>query len=241
MRSNERSTNATKGAARSRTSGGGAAARLERWNSITWTDSRARTGTMSTGSGSFAARTTSMRRCRSTDGPSWNERGPRPLHPEAAPGIAGIISCPLATGGELDQQRQPALAGLRPLRGHHPVSRRSPVPRRLGAPDRASLRVAAQPLLQIRGERDWLLLERVVCRHARLEGLQPRRLHPPLLVQLADAADVHRAPAAARAAGREADAIRLAIHVLPDSVDPADAESLVDGLGPGDPRPPPSA
>src|SRR5882724_1291162 len=56
-----------------RAQGSGFSARLERGNSITWTDLRARTGTMSTGSGCCAARTTSTRQSRSTDGPSWNE------------------------------------------------------------------------------------------------------------------------------------------------------------------------
>jgi len=41
-------------------------------------DGFARTGTMSTESGCFAARTTSTRQSRSTDGPSWNERGRHP-------------------------------------------------------------------------------------------------------------------------------------------------------------------
>ena len=82
-RSSERFTSATVGAAPLRMSTAGAAPRLEGSNSITWTDSRARTGTMSTGSGSFAGRTTNMQRSRSTDGPSWNERGHRPLRPEA--------------------------------------------------------------------------------------------------------------------------------------------------------------
>src|SRR5882724_4594164 len=87
MRSNERSTSATKGAARSPTSAAAAAARLERWNSITWTDSRAPTGTMSTGSGSSAARTTSTRQSRSTDGPSWNEHARHPRPPRTRRGV----------------------------------------------------------------------------------------------------------------------------------------------------------
>ena len=82
-RSSERFTSATVGAAPLRMSTAGAAPRLQDSNSITWTDSRARTGTMSTGSGSFAGRTTNMQRSRSTDGPSWNERGHRPPRPEA--------------------------------------------------------------------------------------------------------------------------------------------------------------
>src|SRR5882724_12791722 len=111
MRSNERSTSATKGAARSPTSAAAAAARLERWNSITWTDSRARTGTMSTGSGSSAARTTSMRRSRSTDGPSWNEHVHRLQRAELAPDDAA--EAPAATGAPgLGRARQRTSAEL---------------------------------------------------------------------------------------------------------------------------------
>jgi len=108
MRSSERSTNATVGAARSRTSAAGAVARLERSNSITWTDSRARTGMMSTGSGSFAARTTSTRQSRSTDGPSWNEHAHHPRRAEPAPddsADAAADTCARNAAGVAKRQR----------------------------------------------------------------------------------------------------------------------------------------
>jgi len=58
----------------------------------------------------------------------------------------------------------------------------------------------------------------------------------PLGGEGARAADVDRAPDAARAARREADRVALVIQALADTVDPAEAQGCVHRLGPGDAR-----
>ena len=65
----------------------------------------ARTGTMSTESGCFAARTTSTRQSRSTDGPSWNERGRHPWYAELAPDDLGRRGGQVRPAGGKERQR----------------------------------------------------------------------------------------------------------------------------------------
>ena len=61
----------------------------------------------------------------------------------------------------------------------------------------------------------------------------PGRPHPALLRQLLDLGDVDGAPVAALAARRESLGEALGVDRVADAVDPADAERLVDRLGPG--------
>src|SRR5262245_64488415 len=67
---------------------------------------------------------------------------------------------------------------------------------------------------------------------APLEGSPPRRTHPAIGFERADAGDVDRAPGAAGLSRREAVDVSLGVQALADSVDPAHAERLVHGLRP---------
>src|SRR5262249_50268235 len=133
---------------------------------------------------------------------------------------------------------QPPFTRLRTLRADDPVSRGPPVPRRLRVEEGRRFPVGAQPLLLIlREARRRVALEGVdagalggPCRERVLSG----GTHPALLRQLLHLCDVDRAPDARRAARREADRVRRRAQAAAHAVDPAEAERLVYGLGPGD-------
>jgi hypothetical protein len=73
---------------------------------------------------------------------------------------------------------------------------------------------------------------------AALEGGEAGRAHEPQLGQLAHATDVHRAPVAALLARREADRVAVVVDAPAHAVDPAEAQRLIDRLGPRDAGPP---
>ena len=69
---------------------------------------------------------------------------------------------------------------------------------------------------------------------SRRERLQPVRLHSFLFDKSFDVANVDGAPDAAGFARRESDHVTVFIDALANAVDPSEAQSFIDRLGPGD-------
>src|SRR6185312_57422 len=119
-----------------------------------------------------------------------------------------------------------------------PVHGRAPVPGRLGVEERARLRVLAEARLLLGRELRRLgSLERVHARalgRAGLEGANARGHHATLRGEILDARDVHGAPDARGLPRGEADGVGAGPEAAAYPVDPAEAERLVDRLGPGD-------
>ena len=69
---------------------------------------------------------------------------------------------------------------------------------------------------------------------SRRERLQPVRLHSFLFDKSFGFADVYRAPDAGGFARREPDHVTVFIDALANAVDPSEAQSFIDRLGPGD-------
>src|SRR4029453_8849492 len=130
-------------------------------------------------------------------------------------------------------------SGLVLLRAHHPPSGGLAVPRRLRVEERRRRPVLLERRSERRRETIPALLVGVdpgpIFAPGR-ERLLPRQMHPPGSIELLRPPDVHVAPDAARPARREPDGVSIGVQAPADAVDPADAESLVHRLRPGDAR-----
>src|SRR5437588_3069488 len=143
--------------------------------------------------------------------------------------------------GVVDQRPQPLPASLISLRAHDPPDRGLAVRRRsrLEILPRGGVRAELPLLVGLELRRVALLVgvDRGTVVGAGLEGGEAGGPHPAVRDQLARAPDVHGAPRAPRLPRREANGVALVAEAPPDAVDPAEAERLVDRLGPGHTRP----
>src|SRR5438093_2610556 len=139
-----------------------------------------------------------------------------------------------------DQRPEVAGARLFLLPADDPPRGQALVVRRLRAKKIPCLLVRLESLLVRRPQPGVPPLERV---HAGPLGVglrergQARRRHSPELLQRGHALDVHVAPDALWLPRREADAVARLVDAVAHAVDPAEAESLVDRLGPRDAGP----
>src|SRR5262249_40109270 len=140
---------------------------------------------------------------------------------------------PLPFRRELGQPPYAFEPRLLSLRAHDVPARGAPVRARLGVEEvprrglRSELRrvrlVEGLGALFVRVNTDAVLA-------ARLVRAETGGAHPALPHQRLDAPHVDRAPDAPRLPRREADRVALVVDALPQPVDPAEAERLVDRL-----------
>src|SRR5918994_663462 len=140
----------------------------------------------------------------------------------------------------VDRRGEPAGTRFFPLRAGYPEDRGPPVTGRLGLEELPRLLVRSEPLLLLRAQLGLVpVLVRVDPRplgRAGLESFDAGRVHAPRAGELLHVPDVDDAPVAAWLAGRETDGVAVVVDPPPDAVDPAEAERLADGLGPGQRR-----
>src|SRR5262249_45149691 len=135
--------------------------------------------------------------------------------------------------GQLDECSRPLETGLFLLRADHPPDRRTPVGRGLLREELRGLRVLCQQAGIGLGELAGPLLVGINTRLVfppRLERPQASRSHPVLRLQRLYALDVDRAPDTGRFARAETDRITDRIDAPADTVDPPEAQRLIDGL-----------
>src|SRR5205823_3285268 len=140
----------------------------------------------------------------------------------------------------LDQSLEAPVSSLVPLGAHHPVSRVTPVPRRLRLEELPGRPVPAKLSLPSVIEPGRGILVRVdpgsrlVSRIERSAAAGVDETQP---LQLREATDVDGAPHTAFATGRDSLSRLVVAQGIPHAVDPAEAQPLVDDLGPSDRRP----
>src|SRR5262249_15016895 len=120
-----------------------------------------------------------------------------------------------------------------------PRDAHAPVRRWLGLEEPPGHIVSPEQLLFVLGERGRPGLVRIGASFRRfpyLERLEAGRAHASLLDQLLSSLHVDAAPDAARPARGETDLVITVVDALSVAVDPAEAERLIDCLGPGDAR-----
>src|SRR6202022_705407 len=146
-----------------------------------------------------------------------------------------------ATAGRVaDQGRQSSLPSLLSLGTDHPPDCGPLIAGRLGLEERPPFLIRSKGPLRRRIEVCSLLLFIAVDGRAFIgpsfEGFEPRGMHPPEPDQFLHARNVDRAPRAALRARAYPVRITDVVDAFADSVDPAEAQFLVDEVLPGDAR-----
>src|SRR5258708_6298214 len=138
----------------------------------------------------------------------------------------------------LDEAREAALARLRALGAHDPMSRRAPIPGRLRREEVPRLCVRAKARRGRGVELRIAVLEGIepgARGIARIESREAGRGHAARLRERLDLANVDLAPGALRLARREALHEGVVVEAPYQPVDPAEAQRLFDGLRVGEP------